>query len=206
MKRIVLPVLMVLFTYLADAQVFKKGETVEVDANKSSDGNMRWLMARVVDIDMDTKLYVVKASDRNQYHIPFGKEESWIRRPENRSNKMQVVSNDSLHNCFATVDLVKQKIREEFANQYSEYDSITINYISVEQAEAFKNIDSDFGMEGSMVYPFKVDMMVRLVMIRDGVQKTVNTQVKKKYLIYQNTKGICDMTIAEKEERLMSKM
>jgi hypothetical protein len=208
MKRFAMIGGMVLFSFLVNAQQFRKGETVEVDVNRSSDGNIKWLMARVIDINVESHEYVVKASDRQLYNIPFAKEESWIRRPKEKPNKLMLVANDSLHNCYATIDLVKQKIREDLSEEYSDHDSITITYNSIDQLESYKNIDDDFGLMGSMVYPFKVDMMVRLVTIsNDGVQKTVNAQVKKKYLIYQNTKGICDMAVGDRDEKkLMSKM
>jgi hypothetical protein len=207
MKKLAVAVVLVMSYFLSDAQSFRKGQTVEVDVNFSGDGNMKWLMARVIDINLDSKKYVVKASDRKVYSIPFTKEESWIRRPMEKLVSMQLIVNDSLHNCYATVDMVKQLLKQELADEYSEYDSVAVSFNAVDAIEGYKNSDDDFGLVGSMVYPFKVDMMIRLVTVAsDGVQKVVNTNVKRKYLVYQNSKGICDVSIAGKTEKLMSKM
>jgi hypothetical protein len=55
------------------------------------------------------------------------------------------------------------------------------------------------------VFPFKVDVTVRLVSTnKDGVQRKINWQFKRKYLLFQNKSGGCELSMAEKEENLVS--
>lgn len=167
---------------------------------------MKWLLARVIDINLDQKKYVVKASDRKTYTIPFIKEESWIRKPEEKLFNTRLTE-DSIHNCYATVEMVKHLLKQELTDEFSQYDSVSITFNAVDPAKEYKNMDDDFGLPGSMIYPFKVDMMVRLVSVEsDGVQKVMKANLKRKYLLYQNLKGICDIAIAGKQDKLMSRM
>ncbi len=207
MKKLVVAMVLVVSSFFSNAQTFKKGETVEVDVHLSADGNMKWLLARVIDIDLELKTYVVKASNRKTYNIPFGKEESWIRKPAEKLSSMKMITTDSLHNCYASVDMVRHLLTKELLQEYSHYDSVSVTFNLIDPTESYRNTDDDFGLEGSMVYPFNVDLMVRLVTITsDGTQKILNSNVKRKYIVFQNRRGICDVAIAEKQEKLMSRM
>jgi hypothetical protein len=197
MKKIVLTGLVGLFAFIANAQVYRKGEIVEINKNGSN-----WIGGKVVEVNSSKKEYSVKGADNKNYNIPFAKEESQIRRPIQALNTSMSIKTDA---CFPTIDLVRDKIREEFESDFSEYDSVTVTYNSIEPQKSYKNTDAAFGKTDSEVFPFKVDVTVRLVSSnKDGVQRKINWQFKRKYLLYRNNAGGCEVTMAEREENLLS--
>jgi hypothetical protein len=204
MKKIVLGWMMLAFAFLANAQSFKIGDIVEVDKNQSSKDNITWISGQIIDVQAEKKTYVVKATDKKIYNISFDKEQTCIRRPVERLTSRMVSENEPL-NCYNSPEMLKQKIQEEFNERFSEYDSITINYNAIEGQDAYKNNDAEFGIVNTLIYPFNVDFTVRLVMVsKDGTPKKMNWQFKRKYILFQNRKGLCDMTMAEKDENLVS--
>jgi hypothetical protein len=198
MKKIVLTGMVGLFALIANAQVFRKGEVVEINR---SQGESNWISGRVVTVNDVKKEYSVLAGDKT-YSIPFAKEDVQIRRPIQALNTSMKINAES---CFPTIDLVKERIRAEFESDFSEYDSVTVTYNSIEPQKSYKNTDAAFGKTDSDVYPFKVDVTVRLVSTnKDGVQRKINWQFKRKYLLFQNNAGGCEVTMAEREENLLS--
>lgn len=202
MKKIVVTGLVVFFAFIANAQVFKKGDVVEINKNLSNAPEPVWLTGKIIDVDGDKKQYVIRGKDNKLYNIPFIKEGGWIRRPVQPLKASMAVSTTS---CSPTIEFIKQKIQNEFENDFSEYDSVTISYNSVEPQASYKNNDPDLGKTGSEVYPFKVDLTVRLVTTyKDGTQRKINWQFKRKYLLFQDSTGNCELTMAEREENLLS--
>jgi hypothetical protein len=206
MKKIVLAGSVMFFAFVAVAQTFKKGETVEINKDLSDESNGSWGSASIVDVDMESKRYSVRTTDRKLYRIPFSKEDSWIRRPMQPLTTSLKAKEENF--IFTpSVDLLKQKIKENFESDFSEYDSVTITFDNIEALPSYKNSDEDFGKPGSEIYPYKVDFVLRLVTRNsDGTQRKINWQFKRKYLLYQNQRGKPGLTVAEKEEQLLSQI
>ena len=80
MKKFVLAGIVMLMGYLAEAQVFKKGDIVEIDKNLSANGDYSWITGNVVEVDLERKQYVVRSKEKKVYNIPFIKEDAWMRR------------------------------------------------------------------------------------------------------------------------------
>lgn len=204
MKKFVLAGIVMLMGYLAGAQVFKKGDIVEIDKNLSANGNYSWITGNVVEVDLERKQYVVRSKEKKVYNIPFIKEDAWMRRPTQTLSSALALKNES-GSCTPTFELVKQKIQEEFESDFSEYDSVSITYNSIEALPVYKNTDASFGRPDSDIFPFNVDFTVRLVSTNsDGSQKKMNWQFKRKYLLHQSLRGKCSLSMAEKEESLLS--
>lgn len=201
MKKMVLAGLVAFFGLVANAQVYKKGDVVELKKNLSTDLN--WINARIVEVDIEAKNYVVRSTDNKQFNIPFSKEDSWLRRPVQALNASMAVQTTSAP--ISTLDLVKEKIKEEFEDDFSEYDTVTVTYNTVDPEKTFSNKDADLGKIGGQVHPYKVDLTVRLVSInKDGTQKKINWNFKRKYLLFQTKAGDYEITVVDKEENLVS--
>lgn len=203
MKKIVLAGFVVLFAFIADAQTFKSGDAVEINKELSEEGGS-WIKADVVDVDLENKRYSVKTADRRLYRIPFVKEESWIRKPAIRlTNSLQV--KDETMVFRPSVELLKQKIQENFDGDFSEYDSVIITYNSIQVLPQYRNTDGGVIMPDSDVSPFKVDFTLRLInRNEDGTERKINWQFKRKYLLYQDKKGKTGLSLADKEEEFLS--
>jgi hypothetical protein len=200
MKKMVMAGLIALCAFGANAQQFKKGEAVEINKNLSND--VAWLNGRVVDLNTATKNYVVKGLDDKLYNIPFNQDQSWIRRPMQALNTSLSIKSTS---CGSAMDVLKQKVVEEFETDFSEYDSVAVTFNSIEEQKSYRNTDPEFGKIDSEVVPFKIDITVRLVSLyKDGSQRKINWQFKRKYLLFQTKAGSCEVTMAEKEESLLS--
>lgn len=205
MKKIVLAGLVTFFALAAGAQTFKTGDAVEVNKELSDEGNGSWLKADVVGIDMESRLYSVKTTDKKLYRIPFSKEDSWIRRPLQPLTTASMRSKDANVAFAPSVDLLKQKIKEQFESDFSEYDSVAITFDNIETLATYKSTDNDLAKDNSDIYPYKVDFTVRLVNKNsDGSQRKINWQFKRKYLLFQNQRGKCGISIADKEEQYLS--
>jgi hypothetical protein len=200
MKKMVLAGFVVLCAFVTNAQQFKKGEVVEINKNLSN--NDSWVNGRIVELNAAEKSYVVRASDDKLYNVPYNKEQTWIRRPMQTLNTSMAIKTTS---CGPAMDVLKQKVAEEFQTDFSEYDSVTVSFNSIDEQKSYKNTDPDFGKMDSEVIPFKVDITVRLVSVyKDGSQRKINWQFKRKYLLFQSKTGNCEVTMAEKEESLLS--
>jgi hypothetical protein len=201
MKKMVLAGLVAFFGLAANAQVYKKGDVVELKKNLSTE--LSWIEARIVEVDAEGKNYVVRSTDKKQFNIPFSKEDSWLRRPVQALNSSMAVQASSAP--ISTLDLVKEKITEEFENDFSEYDTVIVSYNTVDPQKTFTNKDVDLGKIGGEVHPYKVDLTVRLVSInKDGTQKKINWNFKRKYLLFQTKAGEYEITVVDKEENLVS--
>lgn len=201
MKKIVLTGFVVLFGLIANAQMFKKGDVVEINKNLSSE--ITWLNGKIVEVKGDEKAYVVRGTDNKLYNVPFAKEEGWIRKPVQALNaSMATVTTNS---CGSTEELVKQKIKSEFETDFSEYDTVVVTYNTLTPQKSYKNTDASFGKVDTDIHPYDVDITVRLVSVyKDGSQKKINWNFKRKYLLFQSKAGTCEITLAEKEENLIS--
>ena len=204
MKKIVLTGLVVFFAFNVKAQTFKTGETVEINKELSDEAGSAWSKANVIEVDRENRLYSVKTFDKKLYRIPFAKEDSWIRRPmQPLTASMKLREEASVFNPSA--DLLKQKIKEQFETDFSEYDSVLITFDNIETLPVYKTGEEDAAKAGSNIYPFKVDFTVRLVNRNsDGSQRKINWQFKRKYLLYQNTRGKSSISVADKEEQVLS--
>jgi hypothetical protein len=199
MKKIVLTGVAGLFALIASAQLFRKGEIVEINKNLSNE--VSWLSGKIIEVNSGKKEYTVRGVDSKRYNIAFAKEETWMRRPIQALSASDITTDA----CVPSIDIVKQKIRDEFESDFSEYDSVTITYNAIEPQKSYRNTDAGFGKTDSDVYPFKVDITVRLVSSnKDGVQRKINWQFKRKYLLFQGKAGSCELTMAEREENLLS--
>ncbi len=204
MKKIVMTGLVMFFAFTMQAQVFKKGETIEINKNLTDEGDFVWVKAHVVDIDIEKKEYTIKTKDRKTYRVPFAKEDRWMRKELQPLSAALMVKDVNL-GCSPTTEFVKQKIKEEFDADFSEYDSVMITYNSIQVLETYTNSDAAFGKVDTDVHPFDVDFTVRLVSKNsDGTQRKINWQFKRKYLLHQNMRGKCSLSVAEKEENLLS--
>lgn len=204
MKKIVLAGLVMFFAFNTQAQVFKKGESVEINKHLNDDGEFAWVTGNIADVDIEKKEYTIKTKEKQTYRIPFAKEERWMRKQLQPLTSAMMVKDVSM-SCSPTADIVKQKIKEEFDADFSEYDSITITYNNIQSLESYKNTDASFGKIDSDVHPFEVDFTVRLVSTNsDGTQRKINWQFKRKYLLHQNMRGKCSLSMAEKEDNLLS--
>lgn len=203
MKKIVLAGLVMFFALGADAQAFKKGESVEINRDLSDDGSESWARANVIDVDIEAKRYTVRTNDKKLYQVPFSKENNWIRKS---AQSISASIKETSPVIFApSVEMLKQKIKENFDTDFSEYDSVIITYDNIEALPRYKSTDDDIAKPGTEVYPFNVDFTVRLVNNNeDGTQRKLNWQFKRKYLLYQNNRGKSAISIAEKEEQLVS--
>jgi hypothetical protein len=204
MKKIVLAGFVAFLAFTAGAQTFKKGETIEINKELSDNSSSSWSKADIVEVDIENRLYSVKTPDKKLYRIPFSKEDNWIRRPmQPLTTSMR--SEDGAIVFSPSTDLLKQKIKEQFDSDFSEYDSVVIIFDNIETLASYKNTGDDLVKSESNVYPFKVDFTVRLVNKNsDGSQKKINWQFKRKYLLYQNQRGKCSISIADKEEQFLS--
>lgn len=202
MKKVVLTGVVVLFAVFSRAQSYKKGDVVEVNKDLPDNKPGIWLNGKILDVRSDKKIYVIRGTDNKTYNIPFSKEDNSMRRPIRALNASMAITTEA---CDPTIDLVKQKIKEEFESDFSEYDSVAITYNAIEPQASYKNTDANFGKPDTDVFPFKIDVTVRLVTTnREGVQRKINWQFKRKYLLYQNNRGNCELTMAEREESLLS--
>jgi hypothetical protein len=204
MKKIVMTGLVMFFAFVSQAQVFKKGEVIEINKNLTDDGDFAWIKGNVVDIDVEKKEYTIRTKEKKTYRVPFAKEDRWMRKELQPLSAALMVKDVNL-GCSPTEDIVKQKIKEEFDADFSEYDSVIISYNNIQVLESYKNTDAGFGKVDSDVHSFDVDFTVRLVSKNsDGTQRKINWQFKRKYLLYQNMRGKCSLSVAEKEENLLS--
>ncbi len=204
MKKTVLAGLVMFLAFAAGAQTFRKGEDVEINKNLSDEGVVTWVMGNIIDIDHNKKQYAVSSTDKKLYNIPFVKEDRWIRRPLQPLTTSLKMKDEST-GCLPSFELLKQKIREEFETDFSEYDSVIITYNNIDALTSYKNTDNNFGRPDTDVFPFNVDFTVRLVTTNsEGVQRKINWQFKRKYLLHQNQRGKCSLSVSEKEENLLS--
>jgi hypothetical protein len=204
MKKIVLAGIVMFFAFGAQAQVFKKGEVIEINKHLTDDGEFAWITGNVVSIDLEKKEYTIRTKEKQTYRVPFAKEDRWLRKQLQPLSSAMMVKDVSL-SCNPTAEIVKQKIKEEFDADFSEYDSVMITYNSVQSLESYKNTDASFGKVDTDVHPFEVDFTVRLVSNNsDGTQRKINWQFKRKYLLHQNMRGKCSLSMAEKEDNLLS--
>jgi hypothetical protein len=203
MKKTVMAGVLMLFAFTAGAQTFKKGEKVEINKELSDEGDT-WTKASVVSVDIESRQYSVRTNDKKLYRIPFTKEDNWIRRPLQPLTTAMKTQDESF--TFApSVDLLKQKIKEQFESDFSEYDSVVVVFENVETLPVYKNTDNEFTRPDNEIHPYKVDITLRLVNKNsDGTQRKINWQFKRKYLLYQNPKGKCSLTVADKEEQILS--
>lgn len=202
MKKIVLAGIVMFFAFAANAQTFKKGETVEISRDFAENGS--WAKADIVDVDLENKQYSLRTADKKLYRIPFSKEDNWIRRPL-RPLTTSMKEKDELVSFIPSADLLKQKIKEEFESDFSEYDSVIISYDKIEALASYKNTDNDLGSLNGNVYPFTVDFTLRLVNKNDdGTNRKINWQFKRKYVLYQNARGKCTLSLADKDENYLS--
>lgn len=192
------------FVWSLDAQAFKKGEAVEINKELSEAGSGTWAKASIVEVDLENKRYTARTHDKKLYRIPFSKEDDWIRRTAQPLTASMLLPEEPM--VFSpSVELLKQKIRENFESDFSEYDSVLITYDNIEILPHYTGTDQDMARPGTEVYPFKVDFTVRLVNNNsDGTQRKLNWQFKRKYLLYQNNRGKSTISIADKEEQLLS--
>ena len=203
MKKIVLAGLVMFFAFAANAQMFRTGESVEIN-KELNDSNDAWIKAEITGVDHENKQYLVKSYDKKLYRIPFSKEDNWIRRPLQPLTTSMKTS-EGLLVFTPSVELLKQKIKEEFESDFSEYDSVIITYDNIEVLQSYKNKGGDFGKVNGDVYPYKVDFTLRLVnKNEDGSERKINWQFKRKYLLYQNARGKCGLSLADKEEKVLS--
>ncbi len=201
MKKMVLAGVVAFLGLTANAQVYKKGDVVELKKNLSTDLN--WINARVVEVDNEAKNYVVRSTDNKLFNIPFSKEDNWLRRPVQALNTSMAVQAPS--SSISTLQLVKNKIASEFENDFSEYDTVAITFNEVDPQKTFVNTNVDLGKMGQEVRPYKVDLTVRLVSInKDGTQKKINWNFKRKYILFQTKTGEYEITVVDKEENLVS--
>ena len=203
MKKVVLAGLVMFFALGINAQGFKKGELVEINKDLSDNGSESWAKANIIAVDTDAKRYTVRTGDKKLYRIPFSKENEWIRKS---AQSIPASMTESAPAVFApSVEVLKQKIKENFDSDFSEYDSVIITYDNIEALPRYKSTDDDIAKPGTEVYPFKVDFTVRLVNNNeDGTQRKLNWQFRRKYLLYMNNRGKSAISIAEKEEQLVS--
>jgi hypothetical protein len=210
-KMVVTGFAVLLFTLGTQAQVFKKGDVVEIRQddltgrkNISSEKPAEWIVGRIAALDMNKREYLVMDVDMKSYRIPFPEEQRLLRKPVTGARadaKPSSVASD----YSPSLDMVKQKIRADFEDDFSEYDSVVVTFHEVQVLETYRNTDAEFGKVDTDVHPFKVDFTVKLVSVNgEGVQKKVNWQFKRKYLLFQNAKGVIDLTVVEKEENLLS--
>jgi hypothetical protein len=211
MKKMVVAGLAALFFNLETAaQVFKKGDIVEIrqEDNKErkniSEKGTEWIIGRVAALDMNKQEYLLMDADMKTYRVRFIKEESLLRKPVNsRANAIGSATPSGEYS--PSLALLKEKISADFEDDFSDYDSVVVTFHDVQVLDVYPNKDADFGKVDSDVHPFKVDFTVKLVSVnKEGVQKKVNWQFKRKYLLFQNAKGVSEVTVVEKEENLLS--
>lgn len=203
MKKMVLAALVAFFGITANAQVYKKGDVVELRKNLSTDLN--WITGKIIEVDAEAKNYVVRSSANKQFNIPFTKEDTWLRRPVEALNASMAVQTTPATTTVSTLSLVKEKIKAEFENDFAEYDTVAVTFNNIDPQKTYKNSDEDLGRSGTDVHPYKVDVTVRLVTTyRDGSQKKINWNFKRKYLLFQSKSGEYELTLADKEENLVS--
>jgi len=206
MKKIVLTGMVMFAAFVSDAQTFKQGETVEVNKDLTDESSESWAKANIVGIDRENDLYSVRTSDKKIYRIPFSKERSWMRRPM-QSIAVATKGQDRAVVFSPSSETLKQKIREQFEADFSEYDSVIIVFDNIESLSSYKNTDDDYKLADGEIYPFNADFIVRLVSKKkDGTERRLNWQFKRKYLLYQDRKGRPSLSIAEKEEEVLSKI
>jgi len=204
MKKIVLAGIVMFFAFGTQAQDFKKGEVVEINKHLTDDGEFAWIPGNIAAIDFEKKEYTVITKTKQTYRVPFAKETSWLRKQLQPLTTAMMVKDVSM-SCEPTAEIVKHKIKEEFDADFSEYDSVMITYNNIQLVESYKNTDASFGKPDTDVHSFEVDFTVRLVSTNsDGTQRKINWQFKRKYLLHQNMRGKCSLSMAEKEENLLS--
>jgi hypothetical protein len=210
MKKMVVAGLAALFFNLETAaQVFKKGDIVEIrqEDNKErkniSEKASEWIIGRVAALDMNKQEYLLMDADMQPYRVPFIEEQSLLRKPVTRANATASATPSGEYS--PSLALLKEKISADFEDDFSDYDSVVVTFHDVQVLDVYRNKDADFGKVDSDVHPFKVDFTVKLVSVnKEGVQKKVNWQFKRQYLLFQNAKGGSELTVVEKEENLLS--
>lgn len=200
MKKIVAMGMVVLTSLMVHAQSFRRGDAVEYSVQA---GANKWFRGRIVEVNKAEKCYVVRGEDQQNYQIQFSKEETGIRRPvEALTAKMAMIPE---RNSTSSLETLKEKVKEEFESDFRDYDSVSLVYNSIEPQKAIRNTDPDFGKPDTDIYPFTVDLTVRLVTIgKDGQARRLNWQFKRKYLLFQGRTGIWQITVAEKDENLVT--
>lgn len=207
MRQIVMAGLALMLSVAIQAQSYKTGEKIEFNKHLADEGSFSWVTGKVIKVDTIERVYTVRGSGSGTYQIPFGKEDRWMRRAMEPLNTTIAATAVKLvkPQCEPTEDVLRQKISDEFNSDFSEYDTVQITYNNLEVLTAYANKDQRFAKEGTLIHPYNVDFTVRLVSRNsDGTQRKINWQFKRKYLLFQNNKGSCTLTIAEKDDELLS--
>jgi len=158
-------------------------------------------------------MYTVKLKSGREIGIPSRTPEQWIRTApttdEPVKSKPEVIitppkkeeKNTSTTHCSPTVQNAKQRIKQQVASTFANYEKQTINYILFKKEAAYKNTDPYFGRVNTLLQPFKVEFTVDLIhQYKQGGQDYTEHKIwkfKRKYILYRNAKGVCEFGIAE---------
>jgi hypothetical protein len=187
------------------AQSFKKGDAVEIDQLMSSSRQGTWEKGTITNFDKAGLTYTVKLKNGMAIVVPSRNPEQWIRaastNPADTVKTKPEIKITSTTSCAPTEQNVKQRIKEQVALTFANYEKQTINHTFFKKEGAYKNTDPYFGRVNTLVQPFKIEFTVDLVhQYKQGGQDYTEHKIwkfKRKYILYTNTKGECEFGITE---------
>lgn len=199
--------LLLIITRLAGySQEFKKGDVVEVDVLQSSYGKGNWLAATITEVNTEGMMYTVKLPDGRLMGIPMRNPEKWIKKSAANSNPKTTPAGQTYkpdpvkpgnikinNDCSPTETNVKNRIINNIAFTFSDYEHRDIKFSYVRKLSPFKNTDPYFGRVNTTVYPFEVEYTVDLK--HKAFDNSIMHRVwhfRSSVVLYKNTKGFCE--------------
>lgn len=205
--KTLLTVLILLFSFFASSQNFKKGDAVEVDLLMSSSREGTWQTATVTDFDPAGKMYTIKLSNGIEMGIPSRNPERWIRAtnnkpvlPEKPDLKYETTAEIvKPKGCGSSEAEILQRIKAQTAITFYNYEKMAFSFASFKQDAPYQKIDSIYGR--LTIYPFKVEYQVDLLhkYTQGGKEYTEHKiwKFSRKYIFYRIPGGDCEFGIAE---------